>query len=170
MMKYAAAILTTLALAATGWAIVAATRPMPFIVPSSGASPELNQQLQSSEVEIRHLKGLDNTLDQVDRLTVSTQAPAAMLALYSGPHKTSAVEGQNPPARTVVSLVYISPDLQKVVIDGMLLGIGDMLPDGGTLTSITQEQIVIKRGNQRTVLRLPEPHVLGLAPKSTNTP
>ncbi|MBU0594591.1 MAG: hypothetical protein KKH74_12770 [Gammaproteobacteria bacterium] len=170
MSKYAAAILTMLALAGTGWAIVVVTRPMPLMSLPSGAAPELNQQLQASEREISHLQGLDATLSQVDSLTTSTQAPAAMLALYSSQHKTSATAGQNQSAKIDISLVYISPDLQKVVINGMLLGIGDILPDGGTLTSITQEQIVIKQGGHRTVLRLPEPHVLGMAPNPTNTP
>jgi hypothetical protein len=173
-MKYAAAILMALALAGTGWAIVAATRPMPGGAPAADASPELNQQLKSCDGELLHLRGLEKTLGQVNRLTGSTQPPPAMLALYAGQPQTSAADKQDQSAKPKqavkhnVSLVYISSDLQKVVIDGKLLGAGDMLPGVGRLIEITQEQVVVEQRGHRRVLKLPKPHVLGVASNSTN--
>lgn len=168
MMKYSASILTALALAGIGWAIVSATRPMPGGVLASDISPALSQQLKASDGEVLHLRRLEKTLDQVNRLKDSTQAPAAMLALYSSQPQTSAMDGRNQPVKPEISLVYISPDLQKVVINGRLLGTGDTLPDGGRLISITQEQIVVERNGHRKALRLPKPHVLGMEPSAKN--
>lgn len=168
MMKYAAAILTALALVGTGWAIVVATRPIPAIAPASDVSPELNQQLKSSEAELLHLRGLAGTLDQINRLTLTARQPTAVLALHDSQTRTSATGKVTPPAKPDISLVYVSPDLQKVVINGKLLGAGDRLPGGGRLISITQERVVFDRQGRRAVLQLPKPHVLGIESNSSN--
>lgn len=167
MMKYAAAILTALALVGTGWAIVAISRPLPVAAPVSDTSPELGKLLESSNDEARHLSRLDKTLDQINRLTLAAQAPAAMLALHDSQAKISAKDGQNQPAKPDISLVYVSSDLQKVVINGKLLGAGDVLPGGGRLISITQERIVFERRGRRASMRLPTPNVFGVDSNSS---
>lgn len=173
MMKYAAAILTVLALAGTAWAVVAATRPVPGGVPAPGAAAELNQQLKVCDGEVLHLRGLDKTIDKVDRLTIASQPQAAMLAVYDSKTQASALarsKSGHQADKPVISLVYVSPDLQKVVINGSLLGVGDKMPGGGRLVAIAQDRIKYVLKGKSQALLVPEPHVLGMAaaPKNAN--
>lgn len=169
MMKFAAAILTVLALLGTGWVIVAVSRPMPAMPPTAGVSPELSQQLKTGEAELQHLRALDKTLDQINRLALAARPAAAVLALHDSKAQDAALgKGSAQPADPVISLVYVSTDLKKVVIDGKLLGAGDQLPGGGRLISITQERIEYERKGRRATMRLPKPDVLGSAPNPGN--
>ena len=163
MMKYAAAILTVLALAGTCWAVVAVMRPIQASVQDSDTLSSLNQRLKSVDREVHHLNELEGTLDQVNRLSNSRQSSPVVLALYASQSQIAVASKSTQPIKPDISLVYVSPNLQKVVINGRLYGTGDRLPNGGRLIAISQERIVIVRHGHRKVLPIPKTHVLGMA-------
>lgn len=163
MMKYAAAILAVLALAGTCWAVVAVIRPIPVKVQDSDTLSSLNQRFKLVDREELHLNVLEGTLNQVNQLSDSRQASPAVLALYASQSQAAVASKSNGPAKPDISLVYVSPDLQKVVINGKLYGTGDKLPHGGHLIAISQERIVIMQHGHRKVLPIPKAHALGIA-------
>lgn len=170
MIKNSAALLTALAMAGIFWAIVVVARHLPDASPpDSDARPVLNQKLMSTVREEGHLNALEKTLDLVNGLRYSGLPKSQVLAVNTDQPGATTVAGKAvQPVKTSISLVYISPDMQKVVINGKMFGTGDTLPSGGRLISITDKSIVIMQHGRRKVVLLAKPQALGIASNSTD--
>ena len=169
MIKNSAALLTALAIAGIFWAVVVVARHMPDASSlDSDARPVLNQKLMSTVREKGHLNALEKTLDLVNGLRYSGLPTSQVLAVNTDQPGATVAGKAVQPVKTSISLVYISPDMQKVVINGKMFGTGDTLPSGGRLISITDKSIVIMQHGSRKVVPLAKPQALGIASNSTD--
>lgn len=164
MTKFAAALLTMLAIAGVIWVAVVYTRSVTR--PALALSPPVaaNPQAKAADDAMRRLRVLDQTLTEIDGLrfaqttiAVAPLAASPKVSVAAAPGTTQKVAAASP----VISLLYLSPSMQRVVIDGTILGVGDTLPGGGRVVDIGPDEVVLSRGNGVETLKVPKARVVG---------
>lgn len=176
MKKYSALLLMIASLVGLAWAGVLALRviltPAPNLL--SASAPIVSTK--DSDTALQRLRRIDQVLGQIDQLPKPVvgghvgpvvQAPALAIA----PANQSALLGKGQvltpkqaamiTERPVVSLVYLSTDMRRAVIDGHLYSTGDLVPGGGHLIEIGLNQLVIDVKGRRRVVKVPLGQVLG---------
>jgi hypothetical protein len=173
MKRYTALLLTAVSMAGLAWASVLTIRMA--MAPASVLSVPGPKSIPAKDGEdaLQRLRGLNQVLGQIDRLQqlpeqfIAGPIALAPLAATSNPALQLAQQKQvkkEPSAvieRPVISLVYLSSDMQRAVINGNLYANGDLLPDGGRLADIGMSQVVIDVGGRRQVLQVPRNQVMG---------
>lgn len=169
MKKYMTLLLTVLSFAGLAWAGMLAMRiALAPAVPVSLAQA-VNLPAQDRAAALHHLHRLDAVLQQIDRLgLLAPQAAVGPIAqvpasapLAQGGLPRATLKSRPAMALPVFSMVYLSSDMQRVVVNGSLYEVGDLLPGGGRLAEIGMNQVVIKFGHRRQVVILPKNQVLG---------
>ena len=176
MKKYAALLLMVASLAGLAWAGVLALRmalaPAPALsAPRVASLPtkdgeDAQQQLRRINLVLSRIESLKRQLPLMAMAPLAQAAPAPLAALDKttgpGAKQASARMGTAaaPPA-PVISMVYLSSDMRRAVIDGKLYAIGDALPGGGNLMVISLNEVVIDVKGRRTVVQVPRSRVSG---------
>lgn len=159
MIKYLSVLLNLTALLVLGAVAVLVARPQPQLRPmvAESAAPVADTAASSA---MTRLRDLENTLGQLNRLASSAALPGAPLALGVEP-PPAPVAAAPSMARTTpqaeaepaVSLIYLSQDMRRAVINGDMVGVGDELSNGMRVVSIDAERVVIERRGRRTTLQ-----------------
>lgn len=176
MKKYSALLLIIASLVGLAWAGVLALRVILTPSPTLSSTSAPTVSTKDSDTAMQRLRRIDQVLGQIDQLPKLVmenhvgpfaQAPALALA----PTNQWAILGKRPaltakqPAmiteRPVVSLVYLSTDMRRAVIDGHLYSTGDLVPGGGHLIEIGLNQLVIDVKGRHRVLKVPLGQVVG---------
>ncbi len=173
MMKYLAVLLNLTALLVLGAVTMLVARPQsqpqtrPMVTES--AAPPADNAASSA---ITRLRELENTLGQLNRLASSAALPGAPLALGVEPPPAPVAAAPSvartapqPEAEPAVSLIYLSQDMRRAVINGDMVGVGDRLSNGMRVVSIDAERVVVESRGRRTSLQaLPTRPVGGVMP------
>lgn len=176
MKRYTALLLTIVSLAGLTWAgmltIRTALAPAPYLSVPRPAS----MRTKDGDEALQRMRVLDQVLGQIDRMkplpTLAATGPIAqpaVLPLNATANSTTQIAQQKSakPAplaeieASAISLVYLSTDMQRAVINGNLYANGDLLPDGGRLLDIGMNQVVIEVGGRRKVLQVPRTPLMG---------
>lgn len=176
MKKYAALLLMVASLAALGWASVLAVRLALKPAPAWSASSAPSLHGKEGEEALQRLRRIDRVLTQIDALKpLASQMATGPLAqpapLPIASLAKPAVQGGAPLAgktpavlameAPVISMVYLSTDMQRAVINGKLYANGESMPDGGRLVMISLNEVVIDYKGRRKVLSVPRSQVSG---------
>lgn len=167
MKKYTALLLMIASLAGLVWASVLSIRMALAPAPALLAPESKNIPAIDGEEALQRLDRLDLVLGQIDRLKqFPPQVAAGPLAQPAAlPVSTTAQNALQENEAPVISLVYLSPDMQRAVINGNLYATGDLLPDGSRLADISMDQITTDIGGRRKVWQVPRNQVMGSTAK-----
>lgn len=182
MKKYAALLLMVASLAGIGWAGVLALRlalapASALIAPRVASLP--TKDGEDAQQQLRRINQVLSRVESIKRqlplMAIAPLAQAAPVSLASmdkttelGAKKASAriaTAAAAPPA-PVISMVYVSSDMRRAVIDGKIYAIGDVLPGGGSLMAVSLNEVVIDVKGRRTVVQVPRSRVSGSTLKS----
>lgn len=177
MKKYAALLLTVVSVAGLAWAGVLtlrmALRPAPMLV----ASGPTSLHAKDGEDALQRLRRIDQVLTKIEDLKplVSQMAAGPLaqlaplplplplpppLALAGKPAVPTGQAGSAAAIETpVISMVYLSTDMQRAVINGKLYASGDSMFGGGRVVSISLNEVVIDYKGKRKVLPVPRSQV-----------
>ncbi|MBR7800851.1 hypothetical protein [Undibacterium fentianense] len=177
MKKYTALALTLISVLGLIWVGVVLTK-MQF--GGSVYRPEAisNQQLvKEGDTAKKNLQSLSSMLVLLDQM--KTNPSIAFAPVAQGPElkagKPSYVS--NPAAVAAaaaaaakkaipaISMIYVSSDMQKVVINGRAYEVGDVLPNGGKILEINLDQVAYEQGKRRLIMKAPQSQVLGTTVK-----
>lgn len=175
MKKFGPLIYILLATLLLAWSAYATVRPAPqaLRLPAQAlASPtdttaaallRVAALERSVEALARQQDQAGLALARIDPIATGAGLPEPAIApgQYGAASGTAPARRAAPPA-PAISMVYLSPGMERVVIDGQLLATGDLLPGGARIVSISQDRVVTQRkGRKAVVLRAPEGQVLG---------
>lgn len=176
MKKYSALLMMMVGLAGLVWASMLGLRMAFAAAPALSVASPKSVAAKDGDEALQRLRGLDQVLAQIDRLKQpapqGTPGPLAQAAALPPSQSAGAqdliaqqkmAKKESKPVREapLVSLVYLSSDMQKAVIDGHLYAAGDRLPDGARLMDISMEQVVLDLNGRRQVLPLARSQVIG---------
>lgn len=65
-----------------------------------------------------------------------------------------------------ISMIYISSNMKRAVVDGTSYLVGEQLPDGSTIKDIEIDQLVLDIKGRTKILKAPKPQVLGTTVKT----
>ncbi len=183
MRKYAALMLSLAGMAALVWAGMLTMRSAmaPIARPMLATAP-VAPPFADGNLELAQLRRADQLLANLEAMGPASmalrggplaQAAAAaptLLPLQSGARKASGpVSASVDKAPPTISMIYLSSDMQRAVINGQIYARGDALPGGGRLTSISLKEVVIEsKSGQRTILKAPQSQVAGNTPTPVN--
>lgn len=172
MKKYMTLLLSILSLAGLLWASAISIRMLSMPSPAMPLAQAASMP-RDRDAALQRLRGLDQVLLQIDRLALLApqtgafagplaQAPESLQhpALQPGLQKSAARPGAASPL-PVFSMIYLSSDMERVVVNGNLYEVGDLLPGGARLVDIGMHQVVIDVGHRRQVVQLPKNQILG---------
>ena len=176
MKKYAALLLLVASVAGLGWAGMLTLRMVARPAPVLSATGPTSLHAKEGEEALQRLRRIDQILTKINELKpLSSQVAVAPLAqpapLPVAAVTPSAVQGVQQQAgkagpmaakpAPVISMVYLSTNMARAVINGKLYGLGDSLPDGGMLLDISLSEVVIGYKGRRKVLPVPRSQVSG---------
>lgn len=176
MKKYAALLLMVASLAGLAWAGVLALRMAVGLAPALSVPRVASAPNKDGDDAQQQLRRVNQALSRIERfkrqlplmavapLAQAAPAPLAALDKTPGPGAKQALARTGaavaPPA-PVISMVYLSSDMRRAVIDGKLYAIGDALPGGGSLMAISLNEVVIDVKGRRTAVQVPRSRVSG---------
>lgn len=175
MKKYAALLLMVASLAGLAWASMLTVRLALKPAPAFSASAPSSLHGKESEEALQRLRRIDQVLTKIDALKplasqIATGPLAQPLPLAAGVNSTTTQGAQlagkagavsTPKVDPVISMVYLSTDMQRAVINGKLYASGDRMPDGGRVLAISLNEVVIGVKGRRKVLQVPRSQVSG---------
>jgi hypothetical protein len=172
MKRYTALLLLIAGLAGLAWASILTIRMISSRPPALAVASTNRAPATDGEKSLQRLHGLSQLLAQIDHLKqLPPQVAALPLALpINAPVDSSAQIGNQNlikksikamPKTPVISMVYLSSDMERAVINGQLYKTGDQLPGGGRLVDISMKQVVINVRGRRQVVQVPSSQVLG---------
>jgi hypothetical protein len=181
MRKYAALIFLVVSLTALVWGAVLTMRsamvplqPLPVSAGSASSSMDGNlvlAQLRRASQLLARLDALppSSAAGVAGPLAQNSSTPVAKAPLFvAGKAAASATAPAKEP-KTTISMIYVSSDMQRAVINGQLYARGDVMPGGGRLTSISLKEVVIEsEKGQRTVVKAPQSQMAGATPTPVN--
>lgn len=163
MIKYGAALLMVLALAGVAWAVsiyvrAANVHARPVTPPALVSSAPI----KAVDDALRQVRGLDEMLARVEGPRVANNqvvyGPLAVPAKAVVQGAQVAALKAPPP---VISLVYTSSQMKRVVIDGQMLGVGDRTASGARVIDIGADEIVLDKAGRRETLAVPKGQRIG---------
>ncbi len=176
MKKYTALLLAIASLVGLTWASVLTIRLALAPSPARSVPDPKILSAKDSDEALQRLRRLDLVLGQIEwlkqirlqnsagpiaqlaALPLNSQSnPAARIVAQTAAKKETASAAEAP----IISLVYLSSDMQRAVINGNLYATGDLLPDGGRLAEIGMSQVVIDVRGKRRVLQVPRGQAMG---------
>lgn len=180
MKKYAALLMVVAIVAGLTWAALLTLRMglRPVIVPLP--SVPINLHAKEGEEALQRLRRIDQVLTKINDLRpmvaqtavapLAQQAPVAQAALPPlGVQSLSAAQQQVgksvvgvarvAPPTPVISMVYMSSNLERAVINGKLYGSGDLMLDGGRIKTISLNEVVIDYKGKSKTLKVPRSQV-----------
>lgn len=175
MTKYLAALLNLTALMVVCVVIAMMIRPESVSAHSQGALArpaalaETAAPAAAGEA-IARLRELEHGLEQINHLaTEGVSGTIAPLAIgVEAPllkASTSDPSGGNlavpRPVQPTVSLIYLSSDMRRAVVDGDVVGVGDSLANGARVLSIEADRVIVDKKGRRTTLPVPQPRIVG---------
>jgi hypothetical protein len=176
MKKYAALLLMMASVVCLGWAGYLTYR-LSTSVHSFPSSPDVAPlYLPEGVSAMQRLEHMEKTLSFIDSIKVATlQTPVAPLAptpamatsvSASAPAGSSGTRPTTVPrVAPAITIVYLSSDMQRVVIDGLVYALGDSLPNGGKLVTLNLDNVVVDYKGRRKVYPIPKGQVLGSVTK-----
>jgi hypothetical protein len=171
MKKYAALLLMLASLAGLAWASLLTVRMALKPTPALSSAAPASLHLKEGEDALQRLRRIDQVLNKIDALKpLASQMATGPLAQPAPTPVAAAVNpatqaGKPAPAAAkaapVISMVYLSTNMQRAVINGKLYASGDSMPDGGRLVTISLNEVVIDYKGRRKVLQVPRSQVSG---------
>lgn len=179
MKKYAALLMTVAIAAGLTWAAMLTLRLGLRPLTASSALTPATPHAKEGDEALQRLRKIDQVLTKIDDLrplvaqvAVSPLAqpvpaplvplaapPAAATQGTSGAQPQAGMAAAAPVAAPVISMVYLSTDMQRAVINGKLYGNGDLMLDGGRVKSISLTEVVIDYKGKPKVLKVPRSQV-----------
>lgn len=171
MTKYLAAVLSMVALAVLAVVLVAAVRPAPAArQPIAPAAPDLSAATGQTLEKLKRLEAALATIKRLGSggvtvaapLALGVEAPATTSAAAAGRQSgTGSTAAPAAPAAPVVSLIYLSSEMTRAVINGQMVTVGDTLPGSARVVAIDADRVVIETKGRRRILHVDKPRVVG---------
>ncbi|WP_334189537.1 hypothetical protein [Noviherbaspirillum sp.] len=157
MIKYLAILLNLAALLVLGAVAVLVARPQAQPRPMI-AEPAAPAADSATSAAMARLRDLEDAFGRLNRLASSNAFATAPLAIGVEPPpaiaaSSTARAAPQPEAEPAVSLIYLSQDMRKAVVNGDLVGVGDELSNGMRVVSIDAERVVLESRGRRTTLQ-----------------
>ncbi|PTD97623.1 hypothetical protein [Pseudothauera lacus] len=151
------------AVAALGASMIPAAAPA-FAPP---AAAELHTRLRATDAELARLRALQAELEPIAAslnrysppLTtlVASRPPASTASTQPVAGGTLAFGPSDIPQERQLSLIYAGDGFLRAVIDGNYVRRGDTLPDGGRITHIGRNTVIVHDAHGRQTLSVPDP-------------
>lgn len=163
MRRYLPILFTLLALGGLAWSAFTITAPIGLRMPDGQSSVALDEKLKAIDGEIARVSRLEKTLATIDRLPGASPATSIVAVRRDDGKKSPEpiADDSTPPD---ISLVYVSPTIQKIAIDGNLYGPGQRLPDGRRVVAISSSRLVLAGDKGRQVLKFSGANALATSP------
>jgi hypothetical protein len=165
MRKYVALMLSLAGMAALVWAGMLTVRSaMAPMAPSMLASATAAPPIADGNLELAQLRRADQLLAHLEAIGPAPLALAggplaqAAAAPALSPPPSGSRRASGPVAAAVakepptISMIYLSSDMQRAVINGRLYASGDVLPDGSKVIRISMKEVLI--GREGTLISL----------------
>lgn len=177
MKKFTALMLTVISIIGLIWVAIVLVKIQTS--PSNVSTPQ--SSLPKMEVEgqaaLSHVHSLSKMLRRIDQenelVSVRTSGPLPQLGVGEKPNSfiNGALLSGKPsisiaPKTPTISMIYISTNMQRAVVDGKSYSLGDRLPNGATIKEIAIDQLVLDMKGRRQILKAPKSNVLGSTVKS----
>lgn len=162
--KFLAPALLALILAAVVWSFWLLDRAGENRLPMRTSSSQMPADLQVSDADLARLERLDEGLVILGVRRHQRPLPDELVAVIAPRQQRSEqVTAHSPIERRHfdVSLVYVSDNVRRAVINGQYASVGDQLNGGGRIESISDEHIVIVDGAYRRTLKTPNARLNG---------
>lgn len=176
MKKFTALMLTVVSLLGLIWVAVLfvkmQTNPVGFSeVKNTGPKME-----KEGQIAFAHIQTLSQMLSRIEKEKIANierkQGPLPEMGNSdkSNPFiKGSSMQGGarvlTVPKLPSISMIYISSNMKRAVIDGASYSVGDQLPDGSTVKDIEIDQLVLDMKGRTKILKAPKSKVLGTTVK-----
>ena len=179
MKKYAALLMMIAIVAGLTWAVMLTLRMgLRPATASSAVGPAILHAKEGEEA-LQRLRRIDQVLTKIDDLrplvgqvAVAPLAQPAPVALASlNPTPAQSAQGTQQAGKPgsaaapavlpapVISMVYVSTNMQRAVINGKLYGSGDLMLDGARVKTISLNEVVIDYKGKLKVLKVPRSQV-----------
>lgn len=179
MKKYAALLMMVVIVAGLTWATMLTLhmglRPS-ILSPASGPA---SLHVKEGEEALQRLRRIDQVLTKIDDLrplvgqtavaplaqptsvALATLNPTAEQGSQHSAGKSGSTAAPAVPVAPEISMVYLSTNMQRAVINGKLYGNGDLILDGGRVKTISLNEVVIDYKGEQKVLKVPRSQVSG---------
>ena len=182
MKKYAALLMVGAIVAGLTWATMLTLRMGLRPANLSPAQVPANLHGKEGEEALQRLRRIDQVLTKIDDLrplvgqtavaplaqptpvSLATLNPTAAQGVQGSQRqaeKSGSAAAPTVPVAPDISMVYLSTNMQRAVINGKLYGSGDLMLDGGRVKTISLNEVVIDYKGKQKVLKVPHSQVSG---------
>ena len=179
MKKYASLLMVVAIVAGLTWATMLTLRMGLRPANLSPAQVPANLHGKEGEEALQRLRRIDQVLTKIDDLrplvgqtaaaplaqptpvSLATLNPTAAQGSQRQVEKSGSAAAPTIPVAPDISMVYLSTNMQRAVINGKLYGSGDLMLDGGRVKTISLNEVVIDYKGKQKVLKMPHSQVSG---------
>jgi hypothetical protein len=127
---------------------------------------------KEGQIALSHIQTLSQMLSHIDQEKVAnSERKAGPLPEMGSTDKTNpffkgfssqgGTKLVNVPKLPNISMIYISSNMKRVVVDGTSYSVGEQLPDGSMIKDIAIDQIVLDVKGRKKIMKAPKSRVLG---------